>query len=160
MYIILHKSNGWYLDTSIRLPVELRSEIGGIQDCVILYFFCIDTWVPNAGSVRPLTGQESVQVTFKCYLHDTKIYHSIKLFLCDKETNLVFRKNWNLYSYTEKPKWVIWLIWATVGQYMDKMTQKYVKNESFCSCSDPLWLKWVKWLIWVFLCSQFSLKWS
>ena len=52
---------------------------------------------------------------------------------------------------TEKPKWVIWLIWAIVGQYTDKMTQKYVKNESFCPCSDPLWLKWVKWLIWVFL---------
>ena len=39
------------------------------------------------------------------------------------------------YSYlppfTEKPGWIIWLIWAIVGQYTDKMTQKCVKNESF-----------------------------
>ena len=39
-------------------------------------------------------------------------------------------------SITEKPKWIIWLIWAIVGQYTDKMTQKCVKNESFCPCSD------------------------
>ena len=57
-------------------------------------------------------------------------------------------------SHTEKPEWIIWLIWAIVGQYTDKMTQKYVKNEFFCPCSDPLWLKWVKWLVWVFLCSD------
>ena len=62
-------------------------------------------------------------------------------------------KYWFLYNRAHrKPKWVIWLIWAIVGQYTDKMTQKYVKNESFCPCSDPLWLKWVNWLIWVFLC--------
>ena len=62
----------------------------------------------------------------------------------------------NHLAYTKKLKWVIWLFWAIVGQYMDKMTQKYVKNESFCPCSDPLWLKWVKWLIWVFLYTSFS----
>ena len=28
----------------------------------------------------------------------------------------------------EKPEWIIWLIWAIVGQYTDKMTQKFVKN--------------------------------
>ena len=50
------------------------------------------------------------------------------------------------WSYiTEKPEWIIWLIWTIVGQYTDKMTQKCVKNESFCPCSDTLWLKWVKW---------------
>ena len=31
---------------------------------------------------------------------------------------------------TEKPKWVIWLIWAIVGQYTDIMTQKYAKKMS------------------------------
>ena len=36
-----------------------------------------------------------------------------------------------LLSYTENPEWVIWL----------KMTQKCVKSESFCPCSDSLWLK-------------------
>ena len=40
-----------------------------------------------------------------------------------------------------KPEWIIWLIWAIVGQYKDKMTQKCVTNESFCPCSDTLWLK-------------------
>ena len=54
----------------------------------------------------------------------------------------------SLFTNTEKPKWVIW---AIVGQHTDKITQKLVKNESFCPCSDPLWLKWVKWLIWVYL---------
>ena len=58
--------------------------------------------------------------------------------------------------HTEKHKWVIWLIWVIVGQYTDKMTQKYVKNESFCPCSDTLWLKW---LIWVFLCTPLSSSW-
>ena len=55
-------------------------------------------------------------------------------------------------SYTEKPEWIIWLIWAKVGQYTDKMTQKCVKNESFCPCSDTLWLKWVKWFTRGFQC--------
>ena len=32
-----------------------------------------------------------------------------------------------------------------------RQNDSYVKYESFCPCSDPLWLKWVKWLIWVFL---------
>ena len=41
-----------------------------------------------------------------------------------------------------------------MGQYTDKMIQKYVKNVSFCPCSDPIWPKWVKWLIWVFLCRK------
>ena len=58
---------------------------------------------------------------------------------------------------TEKPKWVIW---AIVGQYTDKMTQKYVKNESFCPCSDPLWLKWVKWLILGFSVNWFISDWN
>ena len=53
---------------------------------------------------------------------------------------------------TEKPEWIIWLIWAIVGQYTDKMTQKCVKNESFCPCSDTLWLKWVKWFTRGFQC--------
>ena len=44
-----------------------------------------------------------------------------------------------------RPEWIIWFIWAIVGQYTDKMTQKCVKNVSFCPCSDTLWLKWVKW---------------
>ena len=34
---------------------------------------------------------------------------------------------------SEKPKWIIWLIWAIVGQFTDKMTQKCVKNEFFLS---------------------------
>ena len=67
--------------------------------------------------------------------------------LCKPETGSVNR---DFKNYKEKPTWVIWLVWAIVGQYTDKMTQKYVKNESFCPCSDPLWLKWVKWLIWFF----------
>ena len=33
--------------------------------------------------------------------------------------------------FTEKPKWIIWLIWAIVGQYTDKMTQKCVKMSLF-----------------------------
>ena len=53
---------------------------------------------------------------------------------------------------TEKHERIIWLIWAIVGQYTDKMTQKCVKNESFCQCSDTLWLKWVKWFTWGFQC--------
>ena len=37
-----------------------------------------------------------------------------------------------LFSPSQKnPKWVIWLIWATVGHYTDKMTQKYVKMSLF-----------------------------
>ena len=32
----------------------------------------------------------------------------------------------------EKLKLIIWLIWAIVGQYTDKMTQKCVRNESIC----------------------------
>ena len=54
--------------------------------------------------------------------------------------------------HTEKPKWVIWLIWAIVGHYTDKKTHFLHIFESFCPCTDPLWLKWVKWLIWVILC--------
>ena len=69
-----------------------------------------------------------------------------------KHTNKTPSPIYRSFHHTEKPKWVIWLIWAIVGQYTDKMTQKHVKNESFCPCSDPLWLKWVKWLILVFLC--------
>ena len=56
-----------------------------------------------------------------------------------------FRKHLDFYCNTEKLEWIIWLIWAVVGQHTDKMTQKCVKNESFCPCSDTLWLKWVKW---------------
>ena len=38
----------------------------------------------------------------------------------------------NLLRNTQKkPKWVIWLILAIVGQYTDKMIQKYVKNVFF-----------------------------
>ena len=40
-------------------------------------------------------------------------------------TELVYFK-W----FTEKPEWVIWLIWAMVGQCTDRVTQKCVKNES------------------------------
>ena len=32
---------------------------------------------------------------------------------------------------TEKPEWIIWLIWAIVGQYTDKMTQRCVKMSLF-----------------------------
>ena len=60
--------------------------------------------------------------------------------------------------YTKNPEWIIWLIWAIVGQYTDKMTQKCVKNESFCPCSDTLWLKWVKWFTRGFQWSFLSLK--
>ena len=38
------------------------------------------------------------------------------------------------------------------GSVHGQTDSKICKNESFCPCSDPLWLKWVKWLIWVFLC--------
>ena len=48
-------------------------------------------------------------------------------------------------SLVTLPEWIIWLFWAMMGHYTDKMTQKCVKNESFCLCSDTLWLKWVKW---------------
>ena len=58
-------------------------------------------------------------------------------------------------THTEKAKWIIWLIWAIVGQYTDKMTQKCVKNESFCPCSDTLWLKWVKWFTRGFQCINY-----
>ena len=61
--------------------------------------------------------------------------------------------------YTEKPKWVIWLIWAKVGHYTDKKTHFLHIFESFCPCTDPLWLKWVKWLIWVFLCTIIPIYW-
>ena len=53
--------------------------------------------------------------------------------------------------FTEKPKWVIWLIGAIVGHYTDKKTHFLHIFESFCPCTDPLWLKWVKWIIWVFV---------
>ena len=54
--------------------------------------------------------------------------------------------------YTENPKWIIWLIWAIVCHYTDKKTHFSHIFESFCPCTDPLWLKWVKWFTWVFLC--------
>ena len=38
------------------------------------------------------------------------------------------------------------------------MTQKCVKNESFCPCSDTLWLKWVKWFTRGFQCGFMFLK--
>ena len=33
------------------------------------------------------------------------------------------QKSIDFNTFTEKPKWIIWLIWAIVGQYTDKMTQ-------------------------------------
>ena len=58
-------------------------------------------------------------------------------------------------TYTEKPKWIIWLIWAIVGQCTDKLNDsKMCENESFCPCSDTLWLKWVKWFTRGFQCIQ------
>ena len=54
--------------------------------------------------------------------------------------------------FTEKPEWVIWVIWAMVGQCTDRVTQKCVKNESFCPCGDTLWLGWVGWFTWGFQC--------
>ena len=53
--------------------------------------------------------------------------------------------------HRKNPKWVICLIWAIVGHYTDKKVSFLHIFDSFCPCSDPLWLKWVKWLIWVFL---------
>ena len=58
------------------------------------------------------------------------------------------------YAYTENPEWIIWLIWAIVCHYRDKKTLFSHIFESFCPCTDPLWLKWVKWFTWVFLCRR------
>ena len=58
---------------------------------------------------------------------------------------------WSLPLHTEKPTRVIWLIWAIVGHYTDKKIHLLHNFESFCPCTDPLWLKWVKWLIWAAL---------
>ena len=77
--------------------------------------------------------------------HDTCLI-DLKGFVCKKKKKKI--------TYTEKPKWVIWLIWAIVGHYTDKKTHFLHIFESFCPCTDPLWLKWVKWLIWVFLCTK------
>ena len=61
--------------------------------------------------------------------------------------------------YTENPEWIIWLIWAIVCHYTDKKDSFSHIFESFCPCTDPLWLKWVKWFTRVFLCSfLFHLK--
>ena len=56
------------------------------------------------------------------------------------------------FIHTENPKWIIWLIWAIVCHYTDKKTHFSHIFESFCPCTDPLWLKWVKWFTQVFLC--------
>ena len=32
--------------------------------------------------------------------------------------------------------------------------------ESFCPCTDPLWLKWVKWFTRVFLCTILDFSWT
>ena len=34
--------------------------------------------------------------------------------------------SWILFNFTEKSKWVIWLIWAIVGHYTDKKTHFYI----------------------------------
>ena len=41
---------------------------------------------------------------------------------------------------------------AIVCHYTDKKTHFSHIFESFCPCTDPLWLKWVKWFTRVFLC--------
>ena len=64
---------------------------------------------------------------------------SFPLTLAEKKTN------------TENPEWIIWLIWVIVCHYTDKKTHFSHIFESFCPCTDPLWLKWVKWFTWVFL---------
>ena len=44
--------------------------------------------------------------------------------------------------------------WAIACHYTDKKTHFSHIFESFCPCTDPLWLKWVKWFTRVFLCSS------
>ena len=51
--------------------------------------------------------------------------------------------------FTENPEWIIW---ALVCHHTDKKTHFSHIFESFCPCTDPLWLKWVKWFTQVFLC--------
>ena len=82
-----------------------------------------------------------------------------------------FRLNWicvgkqhDHFFNTENPEWIISLIWAIVCHYTDKKTHFSHIFESFCPCTDPLWLKWVKWftrvLQWTRFCTGISQCWS